>query len=85
METRSALLVLCEGNQQSPMDSPHKGLVARSFDDSLKYAWTNGWTNRELVGDFKRLWRSFDVTLMHISADKIQIKGLVMILATMLW
>ena len=40
METRSALL---RGIHWSP-NSSHKEPIARSFDNSLMYAWTNGWT-----------------------------------------
>ena len=32
METLSALLVLCEGNHGSPMESPHRGQVIRNLD-----------------------------------------------------
>ena len=32
MDTFSALLVLCEGNPQSPVDSPHKGQWRQGFD-----------------------------------------------------
>ena len=46
METLSALLVLCEGNHQAPVDSPHTGPVMRRFAIffvvSLTIYWTNG-------------------------------------------
>ena len=34
------------------VDSPNKGPVTRCYDFSLIYAWTNGWTNNGVTGDF---------------------------------
>ena len=45
IETFSALLALCAGNYQSPLDSPHKGQWRGALMFSLICAWTNGWAN----------------------------------------
>ena len=37
METFSALLALCEGNHQSPVDTPHKGQWRGALVFSLIY------------------------------------------------
>ena len=36
------------GIHRSPVDTPHKGTVARTFDVSLLSVWTNCWTNTRL-------------------------------------
>ena len=62
METFSALLALCVGVHQSPVDSPHKEPVTRALLFSLMLALTNGWENsRVLVICW---WWSFGVTVM---------------------
>ena len=48
------------GSQWSPVDSPYKRPVARSFDDFFMYARTNVWTNRLFVGELRSydgMWR----------------------------
>ena len=42
METFSALLVLCEGNPRSLVNSPHKGQWRGALKFSLILAWING-------------------------------------------
>ena len=61
METFSALLALCEEN--SPVNSPHKGQVMRAFVFSLIYSWTNGWVKDHHAGDWRRNRAHYDVTV----------------------
>ena len=58
VETFSALLALCEGNQRSPVDSSHKGQWRGAWMFSLICAWTNGWARRRWFETPSRsLWR----------------------------
>ena len=54
MQTSSALLALDEVNPPVTHGFSFQRPVARSFDDSFIYAWTNGWTDREFDGDCRR-------------------------------
>ena len=58
------LLSLCAGNHRSPVDSPHKATVTRTFDVSLLSARTNCLTN-SMDRWFQTSWRSFDVAVMR--------------------
>ena len=51
IETRSALLGICEGNP--PVVCFHKGPVMRSFDVSVLLVWKGCWTDSRSVGDFR--------------------------------
>ena len=54
METFSALLALSEGNQRSPLNSPHKGQWRGALMIYLICAWTNGWANNRDAGGLGR-------------------------------
>ena len=41
MEKLSALVALCEGLRRSPVESPHKWSLMRSFDNSFWLVWTS--------------------------------------------
>ena len=60
METFSALLVLCKGNQ-SPVDSLTKA-SDRALMFSLICAWTNSWANKQDAGDLRH---HYDVIVMN--------------------
>ena len=64
METVSALLALCAGNHQSPVNSPHKGQWHGVLMFSLICAWINGWVNNREAGDLRRHRTHYDVTVM---------------------
>ena len=59
LNKRSALLALCEGNHQSPVDSPHKNQV-----DFFIRAWTNDWANNQDAGNLRSHRAHFDVIVM---------------------
>ena len=42
------------GIHRSPVNSPRKGPVTRTFDISLLLVWTNGWTNNRLTRNSRR-------------------------------
>ena len=48
-----ALLIPCEGNHRSPVDSTHKQQCEASLVFLLR-AWTSSWTNSRVVGDLRR-------------------------------
>ena len=50
------------GIHRTPVNSPHKGTVMRTFDLSLLLVWTNCWTITRLIGNSRR---SFDVGTMR--------------------
>ena len=60
METFSALLALCEGIQQSPVDSPHKGLAKRALMLALKKRWNK----QSSAGVLRRHGGHCDVTVL---------------------
>ena len=62
--TYSALLALCEGNHQLPVDSPHKGQWGGALMFSMMSAWTSIWANNRDAGDLRRHHAHYDVTVM---------------------
>ena len=66
METFSTLLALCEGNQRSPVDSPHKGQWRRAVF-SLICAWTKGSANNRDAGYLRCHCAHYDITVMWSS------------------
>ena len=96
METFFALLALCEGNQRSPLDSPHKGQWCRAFLDlhlNKQFSKQSRWRWFEMPSH--SLWRHcnelsayflgciqrFRNTVLHQIPIKTQ-KGLVSYLTT---
>ena len=64
MEIFSALLALCVGIHQSPVNSPHKGQWRGALMFSLICTWTNDWVNNRNAGDLRRHRAHYDVTVM---------------------
>ena len=64
METFSALLALCMGNSQVPVNSPHKGQWFGALVFSLICAWINDWVNNREAGDLRRHRAHYDVNVM---------------------
>ena len=64
METFSALLAICAGIHRSPVNSPHKGPVTRSFDVFFISAQMKGWVNNGEAGDLRRNRAHYDVIVM---------------------
>ena len=64
MEAFSALLVLCEGNHPSSVNSPQRGLWRGALMFTLIYAWTNGWISNRNAGDLRSHRTRYDVTVM---------------------
>ena len=62
METFSALLAICAGN-----NSPHKGQWRGALMFSLLCALINSWVNNRKAGDLRRHRAHYDVTVMRIS------------------
>ena len=62
MEAFSALLAICEEN--SPVNSPHKGQWHGALMFSLICVWINGWVNNREDGDLRRYRAHYDVTVM---------------------
>ena len=65
METFFALLALCEGNHQSPMDSLHKGHWRGALMFSLICAWSNVLGNNRHAGGLIRHCAYYDFTVMQ--------------------
>ena len=59
---------LVRGIHRSPVNSPHKGPVTRSFDVSLILARANNETNRRVAGDLRRYDIHYDVVMICIKA-----------------
>ena len=66
METFSALLAICAGIHQSPVNTPHKGQWRGSLMFSLICVCINGWVNNRQAGDLRRHRGHYDVTVMEI-------------------
>ena len=64
MITFSILLALCEWNPPVTDRFTLKGPVARNFNVTLIYAWTDGWTNTGVAGDLSRHDAYCDVSVM---------------------
>ena len=64
METFSALLVICEGNSPSPVNSPHKGQWRGALMFTLICARIKAWVNYREAGDLRRNRAHYDVTVM---------------------
>ena len=60
----SALLLLCEGNHRSSVNSPHKGQWHGALMFSFICAWTNGWSNNLDDGSLRRHRAYYDVIVM---------------------
>ena len=69
METLSTLLVLWEGDHQSPVDSLHKGLIMWTFYFSLFLVWTVCRGNSPVVGDL-RLHDTHVMCSAHFNIDQ---------------
>ena len=54
MKQLSALPAFVRGIHRSPVDFLHKDTLMRTFDVSLKLAWTNCWTNSRIADDLRR-------------------------------
>ena len=67
IEYFSALLALCAGIHQSPVNSPHKGQWRGALMFSLICAWINGWVNTREAGDLWRYRAHYDVTVMELT------------------
>ena len=67
METLSALLDLCAGIHQWPVNSPHKGQWRGALKFSLICAWINAWVNNHEAGDLRRHRAHYDAIVMMIS------------------
>ena len=65
IETFSALLAFVRGIHRSPVNSPHKRPVTRSFWCFLWSAlWIIGWVNNREAGDLRRHRAHYDVIVM---------------------
>ena len=64
MEKFSALLALCAGIHQSPLNSLHKGHWRRTLIFSLICVWINGWVNNCGAGNLRRHRAHHDVIVM---------------------
>ena len=64
METFSALLLICTGIHQSPVNSLQKGQWRRALMFHLIRAWINGWVNNREAGDLSRHDAHYDVSVM---------------------
>ena len=73
METFSALLAICAGIHQSPVNSPHKGQWRGAFMFSFICAWINGWVNNRGVGDLRRHCGHYDVTVMFCKRRSVDV------------
>ena len=62
----SALLALCEGKHQSPVDSPHKAQWRGALMFSLISDWTNGWGKNRDAGDLIRHRAHYDVIVIFL-------------------
>ena len=72
METFSASLGLCPGNEPVTGEFPSQRPVTRSFDVSFICAWTNGWVNNREAGDLRRHHTHYDViVILQLSAIRI--------------
>ena len=63
METFSALLAICAGN-----NSPHKGQWRGALMSSLICVWINGWVNNREAGDLRRYRGHYDVIVMPLKS-----------------
>ena len=68
METYAALLAICAGNSQAPVNSPHKGHWRGAWMFSVICVWINGWVNNREAGDLRRYCAHYDVTVMVLIA-----------------
>ena len=66
METFSALLALCAGNSQVPVNSPHKGQWRGALMFSLICARIIDWVNNREAGDLRRHRGHYHVSVMEI-------------------
>ena len=66
-ETFSALLAICAGNHQSPVNSPHKGQLRGAMIFSLICPWINGWVNNGEAGDLRHHRAHYDVIVMNLN------------------
>ena len=64
METFSALLAICAGIHQSPVNSPHKGQWRGALMFSLICVWINGWVNNREAGELRCYRVHCDITVM---------------------
>ena len=65
METFSALLAICGGIHQSPVNSPHIGQWRGALMFTLRIcARINGWVNNREAGDLRRYRHHYDVFVM---------------------
>ena len=65
METCSALLAICEGNQPVTGGFPSQRPVVQSFMFSLIFAWTNGWPNNWDVSELRRHSAHYGINVMR--------------------
>ena len=55
---------------RSPVNSPHKGPVTRSFGVSLISARIHGWVNNRQTGDLRDVRPHYDVTVMITNSHR---------------